>query len=241
MESKIKKDKNKIKKDKNKIKIKKEKNKEHLLHRQSLYKSLTKNYLFYITLFLCIYCLKKCKGNKSSYMQLLVSFVFAGFVGYFVHYISHRISFASICHKNKDNILMQNSYCKNIILATAKFCDFHHNTHHDSSINKTWINIFYEFINNLYMQGFGIILLIKFIDIKSLLLWSIMYATIHQGNYFLVSPSTHADHHTNSNTNYGIDILDILFNTKFDMEDVETHNHGSINLILATLFIMLLG
>ena len=90
------------------------------------------------------------------------------------------------------------------------------------------------------MQGFGIILIIKCLDIKSLILWSFMYATMHQGNYYLFSTSTHIDHHKKPTTNYGVDTMDIIFNSKYDMNDLEYHNHVAINLILITYIIVMM-
>jgi hypothetical protein len=205
---------------------------------KTFYKSIFYNYIFYTTLLLCLYKFTLCKSNKSSYLQLIVSFIFAGLVGYLVHYISHQVNFTKICKRNKhDNLFMRNPYIYKMFLSFAEFGDFHSKTHHDSSINKKWDNIFWEFANNLFTQGWFIVLIIKLIDIKVLLLWSILYSSAHQINYSIFPPSTHRDHHTDPLTNYGGDILDIAFNTKYDMNDIEIHNHTAINLIIITYLI----
>ena len=87
------------------------------------------------------------------------------------------------------------------------------------------------------MQGFSIVILIKTMDIRVILLWAFMYATIHNINYLYIKPSTHQGHHLNSHTNYGIDYMDIILNTKSDFNDIETHNHAAINLLVITYII----
>ena len=44
-------------------------------------------------------------------------------------------------------------------------------------------------------------------------------------------PKVHEEHHDDKNTNFGIDIWDILFNTK-NNSDIENFNHSIINLII---------
>ena len=159
-----------------------------------LFRSLSNNYIFFITVFFCLYKLKQNPKYDSSYIKLVFSFILTSFLGYF--------------------------------------------THHDKGVNKTIMNITYEFLNNVVMQGLGFILLIKMIDTRVFILWAFMYASIHNINYLFINPSTHQDHHINNHTNYGIDYCDILFNTKTDWNDVEIHNHGSINLLIITYVMM---
>jgi hypothetical protein len=141
-------------------------------------------------------------------------------------------------HKTHDNILTRNRYINYGLKGICRFFDFHDITHHDTSINKQAVNIIYELLNNIFMQGLGFVLLIKMIDTRVFILWAFMYATIHNINYLFIKPTTHSDHHINSHTNYGIDYCDILFNTKYDWNDIETHNHGAINLLVITYIIM---
>jgi len=70
------------------------------------------------------------------------------------------------------------------------------------------------------------------------MLCALMYATTHNINYVYLKPSVHRDHHIDNSTNFGIDIADILFDTKYNLDDIETHNHVSINLIIITLIIV---
>ena len=160
--------------------------------------------------------------------------------GHVSHRISHHLNFTDTYNKfKKSNI---NPCMDNFLLKTCKVLDFHSTTHHDSAINKQPENILYEFLNNMLAQGGFFILIVTFvnyfIDFRVILMWMLAYATNHNINYLFLKPSTHRDHHLDGNTNYGIDLADILFDTKYDLDDVETHNHISINLILITLLII---
>ena len=48
----------------------------------------------------------------------------------------------------------------------------------------------------------------------------------------LIDPYRHHEHHKNNKIYYGIDILDIVFDTKYILEDVENFNNGTINIII---------
>lgn len=208
-----------------------EMNKNNKLQLSALWKSITGNYLFFIALFLCLYKFKQSTQYTSSYFILVLSFIFASFQGYFSHYVSHHMNFTDL-YKNCDNILTRNKFINYCLNAGVDFLDFHDKIHHDTGINKQISNICYEFLNNVYMQGLGVVLIIKFIDIRVLLLWAFMYASVHNINYLYLKPTTHKDHHLDHHTNYGLDFVDILLNTKYDYNDIELHNHAGINLIL---------
>lgn len=206
-------------------------NKNNQLQLSALWKSITGNYLFYIALFFCMYKFKQSVRYTSSYFILVLSFIFASFQGYLSHYVSHHINFTDF-YKTCDNILTRNKCINSCLNTCVDFLDFHDKIHHDTGINKQILNIFYEFLNNVYMQGLGVVLIIKFIDIRVLILWAFMYATVHNINYLYFKPTTHKDHHLDHRTNYGLDFVDIILNTKYDYNDVEVHNHAGINLIL---------
>jgi hypothetical protein len=108
-----------------------------------------------------------------------------------------------------------------------------------------------EFIQNFLIEGGFLILLAHCynfsIDIGSfkfklnksvLLLWGLLYATVHNINYIILGCDQHTKHHIDPKTNYGIDTLDILFDTKYDINNIENLNHGSINVIIITLIIL---
>lgn len=207
----------------------------------AIYRSLKQNYIFYITIFLCMYVFTKCSHNKSNFMLGIGSMIFITFYGYAIHYLSHFMgNTISELYKSYDTIFTRNKYFDWFAQHLIYFGEFHSRVHHDTSINKTYKNIALEFINNFITQG-SVIIVIKyaldFLDNRVILLWSLFYATVHNINYNMIHPLTHKQHHLNNRTNYGIDIWDILIGSKYDWNELETHNHTAINLILITAVI----
>jgi hypothetical protein len=206
----------------------------------ALKESVKKNKWFYLTLFVCFFMFKESSPQNTSYILLIVSYIFVLILGHITHRISHNINFTDMYNKFKKNNI--NPRIDNYILKFCSFLDFHSITHHDTTINKKPVNILYEFFNNVITQGGAVIIFVKlvdyFIDYRVILLWAFMYATTHNINYVYLKPSTHRDHHIDDSTNYGIDIADIIFDTKYNLDDIETHNHVSINLIIITLIII---
>lgn len=203
-------------------------------------KSLKINWYFYLTLLICLWLLSK-KFNKSLF-NLIYSIIIISFIGWLVHWTSHKVNFTNFITK-KNNSITRNKILNSILIKTCNFLDFHPTTHHDSEINNSCKNIIYEFINNIFTQGlFFIIILwfIKKVDIRICILWAFLYATIHNINYRIKSPKTHIQHHIDDQVNYGIDIWDIILNTKSDKIYIENHNHGAINLMCLTLLLIFL-
>ena len=201
-----------------------------------LIQNLTINSLFYGVLFVCLFIISSFK-NKNFYITT-VSFIFITVIGYLVHVFSHIIYFKKLL--NVKHNFIQNTYFKKIYSIFIKLIEFHSIDHHTSDNNRTPINIAKEATNNLIFQGVGlyvIALIIKKMDISVFLIWAILYTTIHLINYNIVPCKEHINHHKNPNTNYGIEIYDILFNTKNKNDiSVENYNHYSINLIIITVF-----
>jgi hypothetical protein len=234
-----------------KQKINNENNDNHkdVLH-VAFIKSVTTNKWFYLTLVICFSIFKlqdvvlssespSSLSSTSTYSGLIFSFIFILIFGHITHRLSHNVNFTQVYHNHKkDNI---NEHVDSILIKICTFLDFHRTTHHDTSINKNPINIFYEFMNNFLTQGGILILFVWFcnrcIDMRIILLWALMYATAHNINYMFLKPTVHRDHHLHEDTNYGLDIADIIFDTKYDLNDIEDHNHISINLIIITLII----
>lgn len=202
--------------------------------------SVKKNKWFYLTLLLCFYMFKQSSPDNTSYILLIISYIFVLIFGHISHRISHNVNFTKMYNKFKKNNI--NPRIDGYLLNVCRFLDFHSITHHDTTINKQPANILYEFFNNVITQGGAIIIFVKlvnyFIDYRVVMLWALMYATTHNINYVFLKPSTHRDHHYDDNTNFGIDIADILFDTKYNLDDIETHNHVSINLIIITIIIV---
>ena len=214
------------------------------IHKDKLYiafkESIKNNKWFYLTLLLCFYILKQSSPTNTSYVSLVVSYILIMVLGHIGHRISHNMNFTKTYNKFKKNNM--NPRINEWLLGLCRFLDFHSVTHHDTTINKQPANILYELINNVITQGGAIILIVKFtnnfLDLRVMMLWALMYATTHNINYGLLKPSVHRDHHVDNSTNFGIDIADIIFDTKYNLDDIETHNHVSINLIIITLFIV---
>ena len=230
------------KKKKNKKQMKEKLHKDAL--NDALIKSIKTNKWFYFTLFVCFSMFKIqdfiVSNKQSSYTGFVFSFIFILLFGHVVHRFSHNIDFTQVYNNHKKSNM--NTHVDFILTKMCSLLDFHRTTHHDSNINKQPVNIFYEFMNNFLTQGGGLILFIWFcncfIDMRIVLLWALMYATAHNINYMIIKPSVHRDHHLHEDTNYGLDVADILFDTKYDLNDIEDHNHISINLITITLVII---
>lgn len=145
---------------------------------------------------------------------------------------------------NNGNYVTNNKIVHYFLKFMCKCADFHDEIHHDTSINKQTHNIIYEFIFNFYTQAGAFLIFMYFIknmSYYSVILWGLMYPTIHLINYDIIKCKVHQKHHWDKHTNYGIDVWDILFNTKYegDNSDIEDINHYSINVIIITAIIVL--
>jgi hypothetical protein len=240
------------KKEKKNKKNKKDENDDNYAHKNALNlafkKSIITNKWFYLTLIICFYMFKSrdtartsSSSSSSSYLGLAFSFFFVLVFGHITHRLSHNIDFTKVYNKHKNGNM--NGYIDSILTSVFRFMDFHSVTHHDSSINKQPANVCYEFMNNFFTQGGGLVLFVWFcnrcIDMRIILLWALMYATAHNINYLFLKPTVHRDHHLHEDTNYGLDIADIIFDTKYDLSDIEDYNHISINLIVITAIMVL--
>lgn len=183
---------------------------------ETLYKSLEINKYFFLilALSLSVYCHYKNKSFTSS----LLTFVLMTFLGYLAHVISHSFNANESFEKLENKTFFtSNEYTKPLIKKTCDFIDFHDKIHHDTKINKEPLNIFYEVVNNFLIQG-GLVYLFyivsRYIEPEMFILWAFMYTTIHHVNYAIIGSEEHKQHHANKYTNYGLDIWDIIFNTK---------------------------
>ena len=209
----------------------------HLNYYQYLIKNILQNLIFYITISLCL--LAFSYKYDTSYILLLFSLFCVSNLGYFIHWLSHKISFTKI-YKSNNNLITNNIFINPFITKFCNFLDFHHYVHHNTSVNKKPINIFIEFIGNIFTQGLFFIFIqwvIKKIDFRICILWSFAYATVHNINYNILHPKQHQQHHIDVSTNYGIDLLDIMYGTKYD-NSIEDYNHMSINFIIITCLII---
>ena len=217
-------------------------------------KSIKLNFVFWTSTIICLIVITQFSDDQS-YWNTGITFILAMLLGWYIHYLSHAYDLLLI-YENSNNSLMNyiksnqtlDYLCRNIIYYTF---DFHDKIHHDTSVNKKKFNLVWEFFQNFLMEGGFLILLAYFYDFKInlgsctfkfnkavLLLWGMLYASVHNINYIILGCNQHVNHHINPKTNYGIDILDILFDTKYNIENIEDLNHASLNVILITLIII---
>ena len=77
------------------------------------------------------------------------------------------------------------------------------------------------------------------LDKTAILVWSLLYSSVHNINYVISKNSQHRNHHIDPKTNYALDILDILFDTKYDLNNIENLNvNWGINMIIITFLII---
>jgi hypothetical protein len=165
--------------------------------------------------------------TDSNWMLLLLTFPIALLNSHFLHYISHK----RYIHK---------------------FLGFDlHDIHHGPHSQEFW-NVIIETIVNFVLGGFYLIplniLIVRFFG-KSfkifnyyiILLWSLIYVTTHLINYHYLKFKTHENHHKlNGTTNYGPEIIDILFKTKPNVDVIEDDGSLCINTVFCTIFILLI-
>ena len=239
----------------NKKECKKENNKKQKIKKQKctklnnkidnedpLLKSIKLNYIFYTTCIISLYIISIY--SNRNFLFTCFTFLIASIYGYASHFTSHSIHTEELYLK-QDNYFTRNNYLRQIILYFCKILDFHDKTHHDSNINKTPINLFYEFLLNLLTQGGLMMLVVYFAKQMNgyiFLMWGLLYCTIHIINYNLMNPEVHVKHHKNKFTNYGIDVWDIILGTKYEdnLHDIELINHYSINVVIVTFIIIML-
>lgn len=219
----------------------------HLKRAKAFKKSFYINKYFWTTYLICVIFLSIRYGVHKSkktniYIGILLS-ILAVLNGWLVHYLSHNIDLEKLYLDTLEKYKIKvNKYLHKIIKLIIRYTfDFHDKIHHDSAVNKKWYNIIIEFCQNIIFQAMIIILVAKIfnytIDNSVLYLWGLIYATTHLINYEIIDNHHHKQHHKNYNTNLGIDTADIFFNSKYHLNDIEDFNHGTINIILITIFI----
>ena len=209
------------------------------VQKEALLENIGINAPFYFITSICLYILS---DTKHSFFSSVLSFILITALGYLSHVISHNIHFTTIYDKIPI-ITKHIPFLDKIIRKILRIYDFHHDTHHDSTINRKPENLCYEALNNILIQGILFIIvgeIYNYMNKKVFVFWGLLYASFHIINYSIVDASIHTDHHTNIHTNYGIDIYDILMGTKYNWEDIEDYNHYSINVIVLTFLTILL-
>ncbi len=124
-----------------------------------------------------------------------------------------------------------------------------HKYHHTPSINHTWWAMLIESIVNILGSGGASLIILNILiekyfnvtilDNYTLLYTTFLYTSFHMINYHYLKVQTHKLHHDYEKYNFGPDIMDILFKTKVDKDEIENMNHATINSILILTFILL--
>lgn len=201
-------------------------------------KNLKINFIFYIGLLISLILFSKF--TKTNFKRNILSFILVSFCGYLVHLFSHKFDFDELAEKfiKQKTFITRNSFMKKFLRGCGYFLNFHNDIHHDSEINKDFDNEIFEFIQNFLTQGlllYLVIIFFKNLNPIMALVWGLYYATVHIINFKFFHSKVHEEHHKNKFTNYGLDVWDILFNTKYN-ETCDNYNHTVINILILFLF-----
>jgi hypothetical protein len=201
------------------------------------------NYIFYLTTLICLAAISYYSG--TNYFWTIITLITVSFLGYLTHYVSHSFKVTEVYKNlNNGNYITNNKIIHRFLMFICKCADFHDEIHHNPFINKTFSNIALEFLFNFYTQAGAFLVImycLKNMNYYSVILWGLMYPTIHLINYDIIKCRVHQKHHLDKHSNYGIDIWDILFNTKYkgDNSDIEDINHYSFNVIVITTLMVI--
>ena len=194
-------------------------------------------------------------SSLVPYVSAFLSFMLTMYLGYDVHRKTHNRCMKKLYLNSdipfivyiRDNLPGLTPYIEWFF----SVCDFHIDTHHDTNVNKQPYNIFMEVYQNLLAEG-GLAAILIYIfnptftiagyhfipNITVVIFWSLLYTTVHNINYSILECSEHINHHYFPNTNFGIDLLDIIFETKYEKDSVEVLNHIIPNIIVITALIL---
>ena len=217
--------------------------------------SITMNWPFWTCCIVCVLLLVRFGKSGDSILSAFVTFIATMCIGYDVHRRTHERSVSNMYETSKNPIV---SYIRDDlpILKSAiswfiYHCDFHCLIHHDSSVNKTLYNRLIEVYQNLLSEGLIVAYLVYKLDpsvsiggitlrphIPTIIFWALIYTSVHNINYDLLHPKEHVNHHLYPSTNYGIDLLDILCETKHETDSIEIMHHGLPNLVISAMAII---
>jgi hypothetical protein len=173
--------------------------------------SIKENYPSFLCIFIAVFIL-----SSENFFLGIITFCIIIFLSYNDHNNAHKV--------------------KNI------FSIIHHYHHENNNFFSHFIQVLLEltvigvFVPLYYI--FGTIFLNPWI----LIFFIVFYSSVHNINYSICRVNkVHKLHHEFTETNVGPDILDIIFGTKHTSEKcVENTNHYIPNIIVSTLFVLLL-
>jgi hypothetical protein len=171
--------------------------------------------------------------------------VVAPYVGYLTHLVSHRIEFGRYVRK----ITWVATPFDTLLHWVTVYLDFHRKVHHDDTIGKRWMWKIVEAMHNVQCVALNLIVINVFVLRRILnndviVLWGLLYATMHAINFSMYRYYTHENHHANTMTNYEPYVFDILHGTAYECDDerqlmrVDNLNNGAINVVFLTALII---
>lgn len=227
-------------------------------------KSVKLNYIFFIGLAIATILFSTLDNNSGPMVWRIymgfISLILAILFSYHIHRASHFFDYMELYDNYINNLNLSKPYnylmypIKKLIYLLALYADFHDKYHHDSDINREYLMLFYEGSQNILNCGGFLVILFYLTNFKVhffkntytfnyniIILWSLFYASYHLINYNLKGPDhVHSEHHINCYTNYGFDFMDCLYGTKYDINHMDNMNDGIINIILITIFLLLI-
>ena len=231
----------------------------------SLKRSFLESWMFWVAYAGAIIYLSLTYGSQSSHLANLiagiVSAIVSMVVGYIIHICSHLLDFGQLYTNmlSSDSWLgaifrrLPNSLNRFVGWILSNVVDFHDKIHHNSGINRRWYYIAVEGVQNTLTEGGILVMLSRTFGLgiqvwgesyklnhPIALLWALMYATMHLINYRVLHPNSHVAHHMDYYKNFGLDTLDIIFNTKHDLNDPENLNHSTPNIVLIAILIIII-
>jgi hypothetical protein len=121
-----------------------------------------------------------------------------------------------------------------------------HKYHHDPNCANTWWGKTLEFLTNTVLLSGNIGLLLynyifkhSLFDPYIMLFYCIFYTSVHLYSYHVYDIETHKLHHLDERYNFGPEIFDIIFETKYDGGQIENYNYYISNIILATIVVII--
>ena len=186
-----------------------EKKIEKISNVNAFYNSMIMNYKSWLLIIITVSYLSYPNVLKGIIdVILLMMFV------HIIHYMSH----------------IKTTYPTNIIHL------YHHSGHN-------FLTQFSQIILELFCGGLMFIIIntlnIDFIIDKWLVMYIfIFYVIVHDFNYSILHVNkTHEIHHHNQLTNIGPDVIDIIFGTKYDNNDIENTDHYIIPILISTIIV----
>lgn len=189
--------------------------------------SLKLNYKSWIFFLLVVYFL-----SDKNYLLALLNFIIFLFISYAIHFVVHM--------KSKDFFIYNihtyhHNYSNWFSFYTELLFEFIFST------GFTFIKLFFQMFCQGECKISSFSFLIDKISIPLNLFICMIYISIHFINYSLFNVNNiHQLHHKDVHTNYFPDICDIIFNTKYKIENtIENTDHYIPNIIISYLIIAL--